>query len=100
VTTGAGVTVTVALEVAVFEASKQLMEYVVVVAGDTSKLPDVEVALVHGAAHDVAPVETHVNVDVAPRVIVVGLAVKLTVNELPPPPPVVTVTVAVDEALP
>jgi hypothetical protein len=47
------------------------------------------------AAHAVAPVEDHVNIDVAPLATVLGVAVKVTVGA-----GVVTVTIAVCAALP
>jgi hypothetical protein len=64
-----------------------VIEYAVVVAGETINDPAVEVAAVHAAEHAVALEEIQERVELAPRTIVVGCAVKVTEIEPPPPPP-------------
>jgi hypothetical protein len=78
-----------------------VIAYSVVLAGETIFVPAVEVAVVHGAEQEVMLVEDQVRVEVAPEVMLLGLAERETVGVIPPPPPlVVTVTVVVAETEP
>ena len=77
-TGGSGNTVTVAVAVAVFDPLTQLIVYAVVVAGLTTILPEVEVAVVNAAEHETALLEFHMSVEVAPVKMVAGFAVRDT----------------------
>lgn len=91
------VTVTVAVEVALCEPLAQEILYEVVVCGDTSKEPEVDVALVQSAEHVFALVDVHVRVEVAPGAMVSGFAVSVTETVGVPPPPPAGATVMVME---
>jgi len=87
---------TVAVAVLVDVPFPHVIEYSVLVVGDTTAVPVVEVDAVNAAEQLVAFVDDHVRVELWPEEISIGFATRVVVTiGVPPPPPVVTVTVAV-----
>ena len=78
---GTKLTVTLAVDKATPPAPLHVIEYTVVVAGETACAPDVEVAVVHTEAQETALVDVQERTELDPKLIEGGLAVKDTVGE-------------------